>query len=536
MPPLRLPKRTKNRVAQVDYSSVETALGSTAYDYDAWIEEGVAQQDQGDRYANSSGPKSTRHLQNAVIAFECASTLDPTAFDALYNAARVVQQLANEHLAPPVCVEATRRALAIYERCLALAKTEDERIDCMFNMAQAFVTAYEMDGDGLSDTAALSLSRRASLEKAVELFQETEQLQLASMNRVFGNDSQTALDDNDEEMDIENENVDRVASDAIGSATSTAIQARTVTPNLVLETVVETLQAQLSMIQDYGNQSPQYHELCSSIKQRLELGAKLDPSLGSDLALVRIDLAAAMEPVEDADRLRNVHEEYAKLLRSHPQHLGVLSSFADFLTDTIQKDQPSNARLATLEQAQKLYLQAEALLSSRLRPPPGVPPFSVPSLLASNLVSQSYLHVIRRHTSQDTDGEHGLATAIDLCVRAINSSKTSAIIVSFSPTQPSISFKPLTPAQVKDLKVYCDSFKSLRLAWFTLWRCWVMFNRNDLERIGSISWKQDMMRGWVLACAIPNRDPKLDLRTVLEEWVNDFAWTEQEAQLWNSIM
>ncbi|KAM0789303.1 hypothetical protein ACM66B_000143 [Microbotryomycetes sp. NB124-2] len=540
MPPLRLPKKSsKNKAKPIDYTSIQTALSSTDLDYDGWLEEGVAQQDQGDRYANSAGPKSARHLHNAVTAFECANKLNPMAFDAPYNAARVVQQLATDYLPPPQCSEAISRAIRMYEACLAWLSTEDERIDVTFNRAQAYVTRYEMEVEHLSNNNEPAHDHW--LTKGIELFEETERLQVAAMNRVFGDQPNQQSQNEPSSMDLDSTDGISAAEantpgDATDIATATATEARTVTPHIVLETVIETLQAQLLLLQAGGNNNV---DLETSIRNRLELGAKLDQAgENTDLALARIELAWTMRPERDTNSFFTILNEYSRLRERLPQHLGLLSSFADFLTENLTDATSKEVQSGLIDQAQTLYLEAERLLSSRLRPPPGVPPFSVPSLLTSNLVSQAFLKLAKLGlglVQDSTEAQKTRKFAMDLCVRAVNFSKTSNVIVSVSSLDGSITIQSLGSAQVKDLKVYATSFKSLRQAWFMLWRCWA-FKRQPRSSKDANGWTNDMLKGWLAACGILNRDAKVDLRALIEEWSEDVLWSSEEGARWTALL
>ncbi|ORY87415.1 hypothetical protein BCR35DRAFT_351319 [Leucosporidium creatinivorum] len=403
MPPLRLPKKgkAKAKAAPIDFTSLQTALQSQL-DFDGWIEEGVQQEEQGERY--QFGTKAQRHYTNAVIAFRCAASLNPTSFDALYNSARITQQLASDHLAAPECYNALEEAVASYRQALTLATTEEERIDALFNLAQACVELQEM-----GDAGATGKKEASRLMEARELFAEVERLQTAAMEKVFGSGSSGGEEEDDEGMDeAEGSRAGSEAGVQMGEAT----EGRIVTPQLVLDTILEGFEVDLALYSTPSIDAESLTTLASSAHAALQRAFTLrqqhlaasSPAVDLSLSLAQLSFSSTCSShlPSTAPLLLTPEAQralYTTLLPLHPRNPSLLSSYADHLLDSLPLTPDASS---TLQQATTAYTTVYALLCDRFTPQKDLPAHAVPALLSSNLVARSSLLLLQDHLDNPT--------------------------------------------------------------------------------------------------------------------------------------
>ncbi|GAA5866958.1 hypothetical protein JCM1840_005920 [Sporobolomyces johnsonii] len=449
---MRLPPKKSKQKKPIDFTTPQSAVASApSLDYEGWMQEGVKQEEQGERY--QSGAKAARHYSNAVVCFAVASSLSPTSFDSRYNAARVLYQLATEHLPPPVALAALGQAISGYREALAVVQDGTEgfataRIDGLFNLAQADVALYEMLEEGAVVSPDPGMSMQAAQE-AKQLFVEVEKLQRIELDKVFGGEDPGMDESEGEEMEDS-------ASSAAGSEQAVqALETSIVTPQLVLDTLLESISLDTSLHSSLFNDAAAQSELLQSAMTTYERAAILrasipgaSPDLDLELSLARFSiLATSPSSSEQATMLlQNLLSSTSKPSPS------LLSAYADHLVDSLSLSEPLPALLQSLEHALNTYQTASSLLSSRLSPPKDVPASQIPSLLSANLVSQAYIHLLTFHLLSSTSSsstreqlQTHLSTAQTLALDSISALK-SGLFLSLSPAPSSSS--PSSPGRL----------------------------------------------------------------------------------------
>lgn len=484
MPPLRLPNKKgkqKQKQTPIDFSSVQSALQSPL-DFEGWIEgerallsqlsqaradnlqraEGVQQEEQGERY--QFGSKAQRHYTNAVIAFRCAASLDPSSFDALYNSARITQQLASDHLPAPECYHALEEAVAGYRHALTLAKTGEERIDALFNLAQACVELQEM-----GDAGATGKKEVDRLREARQLFAEVERLQTAAMEKVFG--SSAGEEEEDEGMD---EGEGSTAGSEAGVQMGNATEGRIVTPQLVLDTILEGFEVDLALYSTSGVDSSALAIIAASAHSTLQRAFTLrqqhiaasSPAVDLSLSLAQLSLSstcsAHLPPTSPLLLTTEAqHSLFTTLLPLHPRNPSLLSSYADHLLDSLSLSDSTTAA-QTLQQATQAYSTAYTLLSDRFSPQNDLPAHSIPALLSSNLIARSTLLLLQSHLSPSSSPTL-LTEAQNLALQAITIT-SSGLSITLDPSSGGLSAKA-SPGR-RDW----STIRTLREGWFQLVR------------------------------------------------------------------
>ncbi|BGP25290.1 hypothetical protein Rt10032_c04g1876 [Rhodotorula toruloides] len=457
MAPLKLPKRGKGKAKQthIDFSSIDSARASAPQGWtrDDWLQgedsgaEGDRQDEKGTRY--QAGSKAARHFANATVCYRLAASLSPSDFDARYNAARAYQTLATDHTPPPGCVAALETARDGYREALAVLVRGQEgaataRIDALFNLAQADVAMFEMLEEGVVSESGEE-ERKAQLAKeARDLFVEVERLQRIEMDSFFG---QGGLANADDDADT----ADESASVASGAETSVqAIQTTIVTPQLVIDTLLESIAFYISLHDSSLSSNPDTQaqlrqSALDSFARAIALRSALpgdNPELDFELAYVKATLLATFSPAEATPFLTH-------LLASSPfPRIDLLSLYADHLLDSLSLSNPLPTSLQTLQTALQTYEQAFSLLSNRLAPPKHIPAHHLPSLVSANLASRAQAHLLaytliqRAHAIDPTtteaevplaQGEEHLHLAHSRALEASSASKSGlALAVSTS--------------------------------------------------------------------------------------------------------
>jgi hypothetical protein len=386
-----MPPRSKNKLPPIDWTSTATALGSSNFNSSQWMEEGVRQEGQGQRY--QYGDKATRHYSNAVIAYRVASQLDPTSFQAVFDDSRVAALLASDFLPLSMAICAFEEALATVRRAREMAPTVETRIEATFNLAQVLVSLREikeeLDGSGMSGEEGINLGLEAKA-----CFAEVERMERMEMDKLVG-----AAGGATEAMDTRDAGEDD--------------EVNIVTPDMVVDTLLESIANDLDLYSD-----PHY-ESSSSLPPRhsAELHASIISSCLGAIALSQETPDSTLLPLELSLTLLSVVAtcgsahlppwlpSYACLYPSNTSNANFLSSWADALVET----DPQSA-LAH-------YERAFALLSDRMKPPKDVPAYSIPPLLASNLLARSHAHLL---LFQSSPSLHLIGTPLQLAMDAIN--------------------------------------------------------------------------------------------------------------------
>ncbi|BGO92092.1 hypothetical protein NBRC10512_000823 [Rhodotorula toruloides] len=397
MAPLKLPKKGKQKQTHIDFSSIDTARASAPQDWgpDDWLQEGDRQDENGTRY--QSGSKAARHFTNSTVCYRLAASLSPADFDARYNAARAYQTLATDHLPPPECATALETARDGYREALGVLVEGEEgtataRIDALFNLAQADVALFEMLEEGVVSEPDED-ERKAHLAKeARDLFVEVERSQRVEMERFFGQGGPVGAEDDAA--------ADETASVASGAETSVqAIQTTIVTPQLVIDTLLESIAFDISLhdsslSSDPDTQAQLRQSAIDSFARATTLRSTIpseNPELDFELAHTQATLLTTFSPAEATPFLSH-------LLASSPSaRIELLSLYADHLLDSLSPSDSLSNALSTLQTALRTYERASSLLSNRLSPPKQIPASHLPSLLASNLASRAQVHLLAFH-------------------------------------------------------------------------------------------------------------------------------------------
>ncbi|GAA5911913.1 hypothetical protein JCM5296_006644 [Sporobolomyces johnsonii] len=447
---MRLPPKKSKQKKPIDFTTPQTAVASApSLDYEGWMQEGVKQEEQGERY--QSGAKAARHYSNAVVCFAVASSLSPTSFDSRYNAARVLYQLATEHLPPPEALAALGQAISGYREALGVVQDGIEgfataRIDGLFNLAQADVALYEMLDEGVVISPDPGMSMQAAQE-AKQLFVEVERLQRIELEKVFGGED-PGMDES------EGEEIEDSASSAAGSDQAVqALETSIVTPQLVLDTLLESISLDTSLHSSLFNDAAAQSELLQSAMTTYERAATLrasipgaSPDLDLELSLAHFSILAA-SPSSSGQATMLLRNLLSSTSNPSPS---LLSAYADHLVDSLSLSEPLPALLQSLEHALNTYQTASSLLSSRLSPPKDVSASQIPSLLSANLVSQAYVHLLTFHLLSSSSSsstpeqlQTHLSTAQTLALDSISALK-SGLSLSLSPAPSSSSPGRLT--------------------------------------------------------------------------------------------
>ncbi|GAA5900143.1 hypothetical protein JCM8208_002028 [Rhodotorula glutinis] len=412
MAPLKLPKKGKGKQVHIDFASLDSARASapSTWSADDWFDEGTRQEEQGERY--QAGPKATRHCNNAAVCYALAALAHPLDFDSRYNGARVLQTLATEHFAPSECLAALDKARSGYREALAVLDQQQSggdssataRIDALFNLAQADVALFDALEDAVT---AVDGERERAVEAASEakrLFVEVERLQRDEMARFFGagGPGTAASEGGDGDDQVVDEDEAAVSGSGGGEGAERSVRAMEstiVTPQLVIDTLLESLRFDLALHDWTHTDSAAQVELRSSALASFARATELRPAVQGDAADLDFELAFAkasmlttLSPTEAAPFLD-------ELARAHPSKVDLLSLGADHLVESLPlapspSSSPLPTLLATLSTALAAYESAQSLLSNRLSPPRDIPAAHLPSLLSANLVAQSSVHLV----------------------------------------------------------------------------------------------------------------------------------------------
>ncbi|GAA5977122.1 hypothetical protein JCM5350_003226 [Sporobolomyces pararoseus] len=392
------PKKSKQKQVVINFTSIESAKSSAPQDYDheSWLEEGIKQEEQGERY--QFGAKTTRHYSNAVISFSIAASLNSTDFDSRYNAARVLYRLATDHLPPGEALDALGKAILGYREAVQVAGEENTmaRIDGLFNLAQAQVALFEM----LEEAAVAGVAEGTGLaaaKEAKELFVQVEALQRIEMEKIFG--SETSSNEEQEQEETMEGGEGKGGSEGV-RATETVI----VTPRLLLDTLLESISLDMSLHSSLSNDPASQAHLLESAKRTFDRAVSLrttylsdaPPEVDVEMTLAQFSIFSAPSSPEATPVL-----EQALSTTTSPSP-SLLSVYADHLVESLPFSQTFEVLGSQLERALSTYQQVQSLLTNRLSPPKDVPSYQIPLLLSANLLAQSTVHLLSYHIVQNS--------------------------------------------------------------------------------------------------------------------------------------
>ncbi|SCV69959.1 BQ2448_1353 [Microbotryum intermedium] len=552
------PKR-KHRPPPINYSSLETAA-TASLDSDEWLQEGIHQESQGDRYQH--GAKAARHYRNSIVSYQLAASQSTNSmFDPVYNAARIMFTLASDHLEALDCVDMMRRAIATFRMAQTAASATDEVIDSSFNLAQALIALQDLYDDGisifLSSSKALSsaamVSDYASLFEAKRLFTQVEQLQRTALDQMFREGPTSTPPEVDmQDVSVE-ENMAGPASavsalTAGSTHTRPATESRIVVPRQVIDTLLEAIELDLHLLDlfnpsKYPTGDTLAESAISKLSRAIEL-SRLDPSSSSaelELTMAQISVNTSCRgALSSGDALylppEQVYTTFQALALSRQADPSLLCTFADHL---LENSVVPASSIPQLETVLSTYQRAHALLSSRLSPPKDVPAHRIPSLVASNLVSQVETLLLLFHLAPDRN----VAYLHQAQVQAVEAIKASSYgyTIELSPT-------------LRILKLPGDgrrdwtTLKAFRQGWFWLVRVLVHLDMcvepqaSASGAAGSDRWTC-LLRGWdKVSPPIESASGwKSHLRWFLgnQEWSNDRVWESSqgnEEDRWSRVL
>lgn len=399
----------------IDFTSIQSALNTSNHDLESWLQEGVQQEEQGERY--QFGAKATRHYTNAVICYKCALTKNSKSFDAIYNSARTTFELGTTHLSSPDCfiaieesIKGFKLALSILEESSSLNSNYSEfKIDSLFNLAQALVVLQDMLDDGVTFDKKIGSTKYA--EEAKKLFVEVERLQRIEMEKVFSIEGQMGAEDmNDEgEEDAEMEDIGSSSNDDQSGA---AVQGSIITPTQIIETLIEAIENDINLytLTTTIDTTSLIVDISASLDRVTVLRNRIPSTQNTsalDLQLSILSLSFSSTCVSNILPTSPYYltskatiSQYQTLITSIPSHPDLLSSYADYLVTQISSTTTSDSNLQTTSiqfatLALQIYEQVFSILNDRFSPHrSNTPQHSIPTLLASNLIERGKLNRI----------------------------------------------------------------------------------------------------------------------------------------------
>ncbi|GAA6017223.1 hypothetical protein JCM11491_001858 [Sporobolomyces phaffii] len=529
------PKKSKQKQVVIDFTSIESAKSSAppTFDYDSWLEEGIKQEEQGERY--QFGNKTTRHYANAVVCFSIAASLAAADFDSRYNAARVLYRLASDHLPPAEAYDALGKAISGYRDAVQVGQANVmARIDGMFNLAQAEVSLFEL----LEDSAVVGVPAGTGLEAARDartLFEQVEALQRSEMEKVFGSGAA------EQEVEPQFE----AGADEEVQATETMI----VTPQLVLDTLLASISLDMALHASLDNDPASEHQLVEAARATFDRAVALrnqyltdcPPEVDVEMTLAQFSIFSAQSSPQATEILE------AALASTKAPSPPILSMYADHLVETLPLSQPFEVVAPRLERALATYQTVQALLSNRLSPPKDVPSYQIPLLLSSNLVAQSTVHLLSHHLVQHfsaspaiTPSQDRLVTAHTLALESISVLK-SGLALTPSSTSSGLALVRSPPSQEPLSNL--STLLALRNAYFSLVRIRLR-SANSIEHA-----EDEKKRFWSVWNAL-TRNARDDARVRagdLEWWINEMdedkvaeclgrERAQQEKEWWQSLL
>lgn len=255
------------------------------------MELGTAQEEQSERYQH--GPKSLRHLQSALEAYELAARIgrqeNEDIFDAIYNGARCLVSLGEdfaEGRSEPLA--AVQKGIAAYREAIALRSGEAsesvEAIDARFNLAQALSSLADMIDDG-AESASSPLNPTEVRKEAVREFRsvlDAQQRRYKTQEPLGPADGSEAASD----VDMDDATSSASVSSAADTAAATAEETVIITPSILLDTIFAFREALLAA------PSAAAHDEAMTL---LELGRQLNTSIAEDRTLSRTNELQAAE-------------------------------------------------------------------------------------------------------------------------------------------------------------------------------------------------------------------------------------------------
>jgi len=407
------------------------------------------------------------------------------------------------------------------------------KIDGLFNLAQADVGLFEM----LDEAAVVGVPEGTALQaakEAKELFVQVEVLQRVGMERIFG------LGGGQESVQESEETHEEPAGEV--EATQTTI----VTPQLVLDTLLESISVDMSLHESLSRDPASQAQLLESAKATFERAVSLrnnflsdaPPEVDVEMTLAQFSIYSAPSSPEATQLL-----EGALAGSSNPSP-SLLSIYADHLVESLPLSQSLEVVGPHLERALSTYQRVQALLTNRLSPPKDVPSYQIPLLLSSNLLAQSTVHLLSYHLTQSSNNPssslHHLATAHSLALESITVLKSG---LALKPSSTSAGLALLRSPPSQEPLSNLSTVLALRSSYFALIRIRIRSADSD-EKL-----QEEKKRFWSVWSALTRaeRDSpelrKADLGwwigEIEEDKVAECVGAEQaskETQWWTSLL
>ncbi|KAL8292211.1 hypothetical protein RQP46_001677 [Phenoliferia psychrophenolica] len=437
---------TKAKAVVIDFSSEAKALASVDWDSESWLEEGLRQEGNGERYQH--GPKAARHFSNAALSFRLSSSLSPS-FDSLFNAGRVLFLLATDHLPDPL--PSLRDSITSYRAALAFEQgrprpSPADVIDAQFNLAAAFVAMAELILEGAADGTMGGEESPTAVQCAQEartLFADVERIQRIEMEKVFSGGIQTDQEEEGAMREVEGE-------EESGATT-------TVTPSLIIDTLLESVSNDLFLFPLLPDPSSLLSSLLAALDRPTSLRLLIPPSHPNpdqdlSITLTHLSLATTCGPSLPSSSPyalppSSILSQYESLALSNPTPQ-LQSELADYLLDSFSL---AASPLSQLQASENAYLAAYAILQNRLAPPRSIPAHVLPSLLSANLASRASIYLLLHHHHLSSSPElatSSLSTATQLAIESIEIAGSGIRISVVSGSQ--IKLTPAGPGARRD--------------------------------------------------------------------------------------
>ncbi|WVN89366.1 uncharacterized protein L203_104589 [Cryptococcus depauperatus CBS 7841] len=258
--------------------------------FDAALDGGVEMEEKGERYRD--GDKAQRFYERAVELYAKAAQLRET-FDAVYNQARTLYNLAAHFLLPPTSLLVLRQSVVLYERASVLTHSPLLRMDVAFNLAQAVSTLADILED-VEDEEVGELRKRARDTLAEVMDGQESFLAVASQA--------TEEEEEGKEVKVEEEAVgDEVRGMEVDRANgehSSAFETHLPTPSTFIDTVLALVELHLTLWESRPTPHPPTEDEQTAVRAILGRAAAIaPPGRQAELDLAEIDVLLAMDRI-----------------------------------------------------------------------------------------------------------------------------------------------------------------------------------------------------------------------------------------------
>ncbi|GAO48258.1 hypothetical protein SAICODRAFT_20741 [Saitoella complicata NRRL Y-17804] len=374
MPP-RFPPKSAKKKGKAKEPVLET--------YDDFFDEAVLQEEKGERWKVSDGPKAGRFLARALELYDQCLRLRPNDFDTTYNVARIHFLLTQLPPTPPTeqLIAGLQRAIESHKAALTLSP---ENIDALFNTAQVSIELVETvteadDGRGGQVVPVL--------EEAIQLLQRCYQVQEQELRNTAAEEATEPTangDDMDTDIPIALSAGEELNEEDDEGETERATVKYATTPSTLLDTCLAMLHAYtvyLSIIASAPPSASSTADAATTV-QNITTSANEDLILRKaallaqqserepELALARANLLSTAAAASVAHGLATLTDWQAALShyeRTNPKDAEALCDRADALIAYARATSPFGAPAEAQQQAWTVYTQAAGLLGAAVK-------------------------------------------------------------------------------------------------------------------------------------------------------------------------